>query len=77
MNDLIEPVVDPLVDRRCVHMDACPMFGLFQLAGTLSVWKVRYCTAAYETCERHRRACAGESIPQNLLPNGQLLRKVT
>lgn len=52
------------------------MFALFNLAGTLSVWKTNYCEAQFERCHRYKTACAGQEVQVNLLPNGRLLRKV-
>lgn len=56
-------------------MPSCEMYKLFRLAGTLAAWKSGYCTADFARCERYRRACAGQSVPINLMPNGALLRK--
>jgi len=53
------------------------MFGLFSLAGALSVWKTNYCSADYSRCERYLRSCEGRPVPSNLMPNGALLRKWT
>lgn len=51
------------------------MFRLFTLSGTLAVWQTNYCSSDFERCERYKRACLGEAVPENLLPNGKLLKK--
>jgi len=61
--------------EHCPHMSGCPMFGLFSLAGALAVWKTNYCSADYTRCERFQRAQQGRQVPNNLMPNGALLRK--
>jgi hypothetical protein len=60
--------------RDCPHMTACPMYALLKLSGTLKTWQSRYCQADYVQCARHRLSQNGESVPQNLMPNGALLR---
>ena len=56
-------------------MTACRMFPLFRLAGSLSVWKTNYCTGTFTQCERYVRSQRAEAVPDNLLPNGTLLRR--
>jgi hypothetical protein len=53
------------------------MYGLFTLAGTLSVWQAHYCNADFEKCERYQRTLRGEHVPVNLLPNGKMLKVPT
>jgi hypothetical protein len=53
------------------------MFGLFSLAGALATWKTNYCSAEFRRCERYQRALQGRVVPNNLMPNGALLRKWT
>jgi hypothetical protein len=62
-------------EETCPQMTNCPMYGLFSLAGTLETWKTNYCTADYSRCERYVRNRQGRQVPQNLMPNGALLRK--
>ena len=62
---------------NCPHMGGCAMFGLFSLAGTLATWKTNYCSADYARCERFQRSLQGRTVPNNLMPNGALLRKWT
>jgi hypothetical protein len=57
----------------CAHVEACPLFRLFTMSVCLGVWKQNYCDAEWTRCARHRRVAAGESVPENLLPNGRLL----
>ena len=57
-------------------MQSCKMYGLFRLAGTLETWKVRYCTNEFTTCERFNLSAKGGHVPDNLLPNGQLLKRL-
>jgi hypothetical protein len=64
-------------ERSCPQMKGCQMFGLFSLAGALATWKTNYCSADYARCERYQRALQGRVVPNNLMPNGALLRKWT
>ncbi len=57
-------------------MTTCRMYGLFRLAGTLATWKVRYCQSDFTACERFKLSACGSHVADNLLPNGQLLKKV-
>jgi hypothetical protein len=67
----------PAAAGDCPHMDGCKMFGLFSLAGALATWKTNYCSAEFRRCERYQRALQGRVVPNNLMPNGALLRKWT
>lgn len=51
------------------------MYALFRHAGTLSVWKMNYCTTAFDNCARFKLNRDARPVPDNLLPNGTLLRK--
>ncbi len=64
-------------DKRCTHMDSCEMYDLFTYSGTLAVWKINYCQADYEGCERYRLSSEGKPVPVNLMPNGKTLRKTS
>jgi hypothetical protein len=68
---------EPRANQNCPHMNGCQMFGLFSLAGALATWKTNYCSADYTRCERYQRASQGRVVPNNLMPNGALLRKWT
>ena len=50
------------------------MYQLLQLSGTLKAWQARYCRADYEQCARYKLSLQGRPVPQNLMPNGALLR---
>ena len=63
----------PKVD--CEHMTDCAMYQLFTLSGTLAVWQTRYCQDKFENCERYKKTQRGEVVPNNLMPNGRLLKK--
>lgn len=56
-------------------MGSCEMYGIFKLSGTLATWKIRYCTADYGACARYQRSARGQSVPANLMPNGELLKR--
>lgn len=53
------------------------MYALLKYAGTLGAWKARYCTADYSQCARYQLSVQGRPVPQNLMPNGALLRRPT
>jgi hypothetical protein len=57
----------------CPHVATCPLFPLFTLKASLSVWQIHYCNGQFETCERHRLGKNGTRVPPNLLPNGRTL----
>jgi hypothetical protein len=57
----------------CSHISTCPLFPLFTLKASLSVWQVHYCNGKFETCERLKLSKAGQRVPPNLLPNGKSL----
>lgn len=61
----------------CPHMGNCPMYALLQLSGTLKTWQSRYCKADYAQCARYKLNVVGRPVPQNLMPNGALLRLAT
>ena len=62
------------VATDCPNMTSCEMYALLRLSGTLAIWKTNYCTADFDRCERYRLSQAGRPVPQNLMPNGSLLR---
>jgi hypothetical protein len=51
------------------------MYPVFQLAGVLRTWQLRYCTADYTQCERFARTEKGQPVPPELMPNGTLLKR--
>jgi hypothetical protein len=50
------------------------MYDLFQLSGSLAVWKMNYCSTDYERCARFKLSAEGKPVADHLLPNGSLLR---
>ena len=60
--------------RECTHATSCAMYSLFKHAGTLSVFKIRYCNGAFETCARYELASKGRTVPLRLMPNGHTLK---
>ena len=60
---------------NCPNIDGCKLYPLFTLAGTLSVWKTNYCGGDFSRCARYRLSQQAKPVPDNLLPNGALLRK--
>ncbi len=50
------------------------MYNLLTLSGTLKVWQTRYCRADYTVCARYKLSSEGRPVPQNLMPNGVLLK---
>ena len=59
---------------ECPHAPSCEMYGLFKHAGTLGVFKSRYCQGEYERCARYELARDGRNVPLRLMPNGQTLK---
>jgi hypothetical protein len=59
----------------CKHQGSCAMYSLFQHAGTLAVFQMRYCKGDFQECARFKRSSDGLAVPLNLMPNGQLLKK--
>ena len=60
----------------CSQIPTCPLFKRFQSNATLRSWKLMYyCDSdrRSQSCERFKRAQAGEAVPPNLLPNGKTL----
>ena len=62
-----------LLPPRCSHVEHCELFPKFGVRGSLRVWHTFYCQGHFETCERYKRALAGQPVPPNLLPNGKEL----
>jgi hypothetical protein len=58
----------------CPRVPVCELYATFKMQSLLNVWKISYCEADFERCERYKRAIAGEAVPLTLLPNGQTLR---
>lgn len=51
------------------------MYKIFTYAGTLRIWQDNYCTGNFAKCARYQLTCSGNPVPDNLLPNGKLLKK--
>ncbi len=61
----------------CPHLNHCPMFQMFQSKGLLKIWLRRYCESEnHVKCARYSLSLLGQSIPRNLLPNGQSLKGI-
>lgn len=73
--DMSAKELNPESSKACSHMDSCEMYKLFKLSGVLETWKIQYCQGDFESCARYRRASCGMRLPQNLMPNGALLKK--
>ena len=61
----------------CPNMKGCAMYPLFKLAHVLKTWQLRYCTGEYANCERYKRALRGLPVPQELMPNGAILKRTS
>jgi hypothetical protein len=57
-------------------MANCRMYAVFTLASTVQIWKDNYCTAEFDRCARYQAAACGTDVPDLLLPNGKLLKKI-
>jgi len=57
----------------CAHIPTCPLFSLFTMKSSLSVWQQHYCNDKFDECNRYQLSHAGERVPPNLLPNGRSL----
>jgi hypothetical protein len=57
----------------CTHVSSCPLFALFGVKSSLSIWKVYYCEGDFARCERLKASLTGKEPPSNMLPNGKLL----
>lgn len=60
---------------QCPNMANCPMYGVFATDGALKVFVQNYCTNDFERCVRKQKGDLGESVPPELMPNGDLLRQ--
>lgn len=58
----------------CPWNNRCPIFE--RLTATGDVWKATFCEnkTHFENCERYRLAIKSEPVPNNMLPNGKMLR---
>ncbi len=58
---------------KCPNTAGCPLFPLFRMKSSLSVWQISFCESQYETCARYKMSKDGIRVPPNLLPNGMRL----
>lgn len=56
----------------CPNIEHCPMFKHFRQYAK-DVYQMMYCKAEYHTCERYKLQQAGNPVPENLLPHGNVL----
>ncbi len=61
-------------EPSCAYLGGCPMYAKFQHKGTLAVWKINYCEGEYQSCQRFQVRSQGDKPPDELLPNGALLK---
>lgn len=61
---------------HCPNTERCPLYPQFALGCLADIWKVRYCQnpRRFESCQRYVRGKAGQRVPPNLLPDGELLK---
>ncbi len=59
--------------HECPVITSCPMFEVFTLSGTLTVWQDNYCRSDYGRCARYVRLRRGEDVPRNMMPNGKVI----
>lgn len=55
-------------------MIACPLFQLFSSEKSGSIFKKFYCQGEFNTCQRKQLGDKGQTVPQNMLPNGTYLQ---
>jgi len=59
---------------RCSYIATCPMFAALSLKASLTVWRTMYCESSPQRCQRLIAFHAGAPCPDNLLPNGKLIK---
>lgn len=55
----------------CSHTVRCELFAQFALNPALGIWQQHYCDGDYTRCARYQISLKGQTVPLNLLPNGQ------
>ena len=60
-------------NRRCPNAEHCPLYPRFSVQAALDFWKRRYCADEYHHCKRYQMGEAGETPPEGMLPNGEIL----
>lgn len=63
----------PNPSASCPNLEKCAMFPLFSLEASLRVWQNHYCQKDFASCERYKKMGAGRTVPDNLLPDGQMI----
>lgn len=54
---------------KCEFIEGCPMFSRFcYMAETL--YRMAFCEGDFETCARRKLRLSGETVPENLMPQG-------
>jgi hypothetical protein len=50
------------------------MYKHFRIEASKDFFIARYCEGDFANCRRKKRRDAGETVPEKMLPNGELLR---
>ncbi|MBK9258656.1 MAG: hypothetical protein IPM54_02345 [Polyangiaceae bacterium] len=58
---------------NCPNMNKCALFPRFSLETALKIWQSYYCNRNYTSCERYKKMKAGQTVPDNLLPDGRFM----
>jgi hypothetical protein len=60
--------------QDCEYLATCPIFNRFRLEGIKNFWIRLYCQGEKQTrCQRKALKESGQTVPENLLPNGNYL----
>jgi hypothetical protein len=60
-------------ESTCPNMSKCSLFPRFSLESALKIWQSYYCNRNFATCERFKKLSAGQTVPDNLLPDGRFM----
>jgi len=58
------------VGMSCAYTDGCPLYPTVSRVAELTHWLDGYCLSEPQRCERLQRFLAGETVPDELLPDG-------
>ena len=61
------------VAGSCPNMNKCALFPRFSLETALKIWQSYYCSRNFTACERYKKLSAGQTVPDNLLPDGRFM----
>ena len=62
-----------MANQECEYLTRCVVWPRFHTDSKF-VWIKSYCQGPKkDECVRKQRSMAGEKVPQNLLPNGEML----